>query len=347
MRGELLPGDVEIDGGRVVAVGVAPAGRRGIAVPGFVDLQVNGFAGVDFLSASAGDYRRAGEALLAVGVTAYQPTFITAPEEMLFEALRAMPASNGGPQIIGAHLDGPFLSPQRLGTHPPEHRRDPDVGLLDRLLDAAHITTVTLAPELDGAGALVRRARERGVVVGAGHTNATADEAHAAFDGGVTTVSHIFNAMRPFTQRDPGVSGAALARPDVYVQMIVDGRHLADETVRLVWAVAAGRVALVSDATAAAGAAPGTYRLGAVEITVTDGVPLRSDGVIAGSALTMLAAVRNLCALGVSLEGAVGAATSVPARLLGRTDLGVLEVGGRADVIVLDDRLELISATSG
>ena len=347
MRGELLPGDVAIDDGRVVGVGLAPAGRSGIAVPGFVDLQVNGFAGVDFLTASGADYARAGEALLAAGVTAYQPTFITAPEEMLVEALRAMPASDGGPQIIGAHLDGPFLSPQRLGTHPPEHRRDPDVELLDRLLDAGRVTTLTLAPELEGAGAVVRRARERGVMVGAGHTNATADEAHAAFDGGVTSVSHIFNAMRPFTQRDPGVSGAALARPDVYVQMIVDGWHLADETVRLVWAVAAARVVLVTDATAAAGLGPGTYRLGAVEITVTDGVPLRADGVIAGSALTMLAAVRNLCALGVSFERAVGAATTVPAQLLGRRDLGVLELGGRADVVVLDDRLELIAATTG
>src|SRR5262249_12256083 len=199
---------------------------------------------------------------------------------------------------------GPFLSPQRLGTHPPEHRRDPDIELLDRLLDAGNVTMLTLAPELEGASAIIRHARGRGVVVGAGPTDATAFDAHAAFDGGITTVSHIFNAMRPFTQRDPGVSGAALARPDVFVQMIVDGRHLADETVRIVWAVAAGRVALVSDATAAAGSGPGTYRLGAVEICVTDGVPLRGDGVIAGTALTMLDAVRNLCALGVSFEGA-------------------------------------------
>src|SRR5262249_62185725 len=132
------------------------------AVPGFVDLQVNGFAGVDFLTACGDDYRRAGEALLAVGVTAYQPTFITAPEEMLLEALRAMPPSDGGPHVIGAHLDGPFLSPERLGTHPPEHRRDPDVALLDRLLDAGNVTTLTLAPELPGAGAVGRRARPRG-----------------------------------------------------------------------------------------------------------------------------------------------------------------------------------------
>jgi N-acetylglucosamine-6-phosphate deacetylase len=340
-------GDVAIEDGRVAGVGLAPAGKRGIAVPGFVDLQVNGFAGVDFLTAAAADYARAGEALLEVGVTAYQPTFITAPEEMLLEALRAMPTSNGaGPRVIGAHLDGPFLSPERLGTHPPEHRRDPDPVLLDRLLGAARVTTLTLAPELEGAGELIARARERGVVVGAGHTNATADEAHAAFDRGVTTVSHIFNAMRPFAQRDPGVSGAALSRADVFVQMIVDGRHLADETVRLVWAVAGGRVALVSDATAAAAAGPGTYRLGAVEISVTNGVPLRDDGVIAGTALTMLDAVRNLHALGVPFEDAVGAATIVPARLLGRSDVGVLELGGAADVVVLDDRLEIVSGVT-
>jgi N-acetylglucosamine-6-phosphate deacetylase len=138
-----------------------------------------------------------------------------------------------------------------------------------------------------------------------------------------------------------------LVRPDVVVQMIVDGRHLADETVRLVWAVAGGRVALVSDATAAAAAGPGTYRLGAVEISVTNGVPLRGDGVIAGTALTMLEAVRNLHALGVRLEDAVGAATAVPARLLGRADVGVVEVGGRADVVVLDDRLELRAVLTG
>jgi N-acetylglucosamine-6-phosphate deacetylase len=316
-------------------------------VPGFVDLQVNGFAGVDFLTASTADYAHAGEALLAGGVTAYQPTFITSPEEMMLEALQGMPRNGGGPRIIGAHLDGPFLSPQRLGTHPPGYRRDPDVALLDRFLAAGRVTTLTLAPELDGADALVRRARESGVVVGAGHTNATAEEAHVAFDHGVTTVSHIFNAMRPFAQRDPGVSGAALSRPDVFVQMIVDGRHLADETVRLVWAAAGGRVVLVSDATAAAAAGPGTYRLGAIEISVTNGVPLREDGVIAGSALTMIDAVRNLHALGVPLVDAIGAATAVPARLLGRPDLGRLDVGAVAAFVVLDDRLEVIAAAPG
>ena len=348
VRGELVPGDVEVDDGLVVEVGLPTAVRGRIAVPGFVDLQVNGFAGVDFLAATTADYERAGQALLEGGVTAYQPTFITAPESVLVDALRAMPANGATPRIVGAHVEGPFLSPERLGTHPREHRRDPDVALFERLFDAARVTEVTLAPELAGADALVQFALERGAVVSAGHTNATAEEAHAAFDLGVSTVTHVFNAMRPFRSRDPGVVGAALTRPDVFVQMIVDGHHLADETVRLVWAAAGGRLALVTDATAGAAVDPGSYQLGDVEIEIAHGgVPLREDGVFAGTVLTMIEAVRNLHALGIGFEDAIGAATSVPARILGRPELGVLEPGGLADVVVLDDRLEVVRVVCG
>jgi N-acetylglucosamine-6-phosphate deacetylase len=188
---------------------------------------------------------------------------------------------------------------------------------------------------------------ERGIVVSAGHTNATAAQAHAAFDLGVATVSHLFNAMRPFRSRDPGIAGVALTRRDVYVQMIVDGHHLADETVRLIWAAAGGRCALVSDATAGAAGVMGPYQLGDMEIDITDGVPMRGDGVFAGTVLTMIDAVRNLHALGIPFEDAVGAATSVPARILGRTELGVLEPGGLADIVVLDDRLEIVRVLCG
>ncbi len=341
VRGILVPGDVEVADGRVVDVGLAPSIRGRVAIPGLIDLQVNGFAGVDFLSASAADYRQAGDALLETGVTAYQPTFITAPEEVLLDAIRAVPGPEETPRVLGAHIEGPFLAPERLGTHPREHRRDPDLALLDRLLDAGRVTTLTLAPELPGADVLIRSALARGIVVGAGHSDATAAEAHAAFDLGVSTVSHVFNAMRPFRSRDPGIVGVALTRSDVFVQMIVDGHHLADETVRLIWSAAAGRVALVSDATAGARAARGPYNLGDVSIQVTDGVPLREDGVMAGTLLTMLDAVRNLHALGVPFEDAVTAASEVPARVLGRDDVGVLEPGGPADVVVLDDRLEI------
>ena len=344
VRGELVAGDVDIDDGVVTAVGLRNGGRGGIAVPGFVDLQVNGYAGVDFLAASRADYERAGEALLEGGVTAYQPTFITAPEAAILDALAEVPAA---PQVIGVHLEGPFLSPDRLGTHPAVHRREPDLGLLERLLAPGHVTQVTLAPELHGSDTLIAYARDRGIVVAAGHTNASADEAHAGFDLGVSTVVHLFNAMRPLRSRDPGIAGVALTRRDVSVQLIVDGHHLADETVRLIWAAARGRAALVTDATAGAGGGAGSYQLGAVDIEVAGGVPMREDGVLAGTVLTMLDAVRNLHALGATFEEAVDAATAVPARIIRRPDLGVLEPGSRADVVVLDDRLEIAQVIAG
>jgi N-acetylglucosamine-6-phosphate deacetylase len=343
VRGELVAGDVEVDDGVVVQVGLAGGKRGRVAVPGFVDLQVNGFGGVDFLAAGTEDYVRAGEALMLTGVTAYQPTFITAAESTIIDALHALPVNGARPRILGAHLEGPFLSPDRLGTHPQAQRRDPDLDLLERLLEPGRVTEMTLAPELPGAAAVIERLLELGVVVSAGHSNATAEEARDAFDLGVSTTTHLFNAMRPFRSRDPGIIGVALTRPDVFVQMIVDGHHLADETVRLVWAAAGGRLALVTDATAGASNGGGIYQLGEVEIEVADGPPTREDGVLAGTVLTMIDAVRNVHALGVSFEDAIGAATTVPARILGRTDVGVLEPGGPADVVVIDDRLDIVN----
>ena len=339
--GVLLPGDVEVEDGRIAGVALGGKRGRGLAVPGFVDLQVNGFGGVDFGAADAAAYRRAGEALLETGVTAFQPTLITAPESDLVAALREVPANGVGPRLLGVHLEGPFLSPARLGAHPPAARRDPDAALLDRLLDAGPVSYMTLAPELPGALELVDRLQARGAVVSCGHSNATAKEANAAFDRGVRTVTHLFNAMRPLSHRDPGIVGAALARDDVIVQLILDGHHLADETARVVWRAAAGRVGLVTDSIEAAGMGDGRARLGDLQVVVRDGVARRDDGVLAGSVLTMLQAVRNLHALDVPLVDAVAAATSVPARAALRDDVGVLRPGGPADVVVLDDRLEI------
>jgi len=339
--GRIVPGDVEVVDGRVAGYGLPSANGRGIASPGFVDLQVNGFGGVDFLDADAAGYGRAGEALLASGVTAYLPTLITAPEESLVAALGEIAAAATGPRILGAHVEGPFLSPRRLGTHPPSARRDPDIVLLERILAAGPVQLFTLAPELPGALELVELLVARGVTVSAGHTDANAEEARAAFDRGVRTVTHLFNAMRPFTHRDPGVAGVALARPDVVLQVILDGAHLAPDTVRLVWRTAAGRLALVTDAVSAAGVSgDGSYRLGEVAVEVRDGVVRRDDGVLAGSVLTMIEAVRNLHALGVPLEAALDAATAVPARVVS-ADAGRIEVGARADLVVLSEELEI------
>jgi len=343
VAGELVPGDVEIVDGTIAAVGLASANGRGIAAPGFVDLQVNGFGGVDFLDTDAAGYERAGEALLETGVTAYVPTFITASESHLVEALHEVPASNGtGPRILGAHLEGPFLSAQRLGMHSARERLDPDIALTARLLEAGPVVLMTLAPELPGAADLVAFLGERGVVVSCGHTNATAGEAHRAFDAGAAAVTHLFNAMRPLGHRDPGIAGTALARPDVVVQIIVDGVHLAPEVVQVVWHAAGGRVALVTDAMAAAGVGDGTFGFGGVEVDVHNGIVHRSeDGVLAGSVLTMIEAVRNLHALDVPLERALEAAAEVPARVLGSSTVGRIAPGLPADVVVLDDELRV------
>jgi N-acetylglucosamine-6-phosphate deacetylase len=341
VEGLLVPGDVEILDGKVGRHGLATRNGHGVAAPGFVDIQVNGFGGVDFLDADTDGYRRAGEALLETGVTGYLPAFITAPEEQLRQALQEVPLrTDGGPRILGVHLEGPFLAPKRLGTHPPLARRDPDPALLERLLDSGRIRMVTLAPELPGADALVDLLLRRGVTVSLGHSDATAAEATAAFDAGVRTVTHLFNAMRPFGHRDPGIAGAALARPDVVVQIILDGNHLAPETARLVWNAAAGRVALVTDAVAGAGLQDGSYSLGGFEVKIRDGVARGPNGELAGSSLTMIEAVRNLHSLGVPLASALEAASSVPARVVGEPSLGLVP-GAPADVVVVDDGLNI------
>jgi N-acetylglucosamine-6-phosphate deacetylase len=340
--GALVRGDVDIADGRIAATGLNGHPGKGIAAPGFVDLQVNGFGGIDFLSADRPAYEQAGEALLRTGVTAYQPTFITSPEAELEAALRELPQDgNGAPHVLGAHLEGPFIAPRRLGSHPIAARRDPDVELLKRLLEAGRVAHVTLAPELPGALELVDFLRARGVTVACGHSDATAEEARAAFRRGARTVTHLFNAMRPFAAREPGLAGAALADPSVPVQVILDGVHLADDTAKLVWNVASGRVALVTDAVAAAGVGDGSYRLGGVEVKVVDGIARRA-GVLAGSTVTMIESVRNLVRLGASPEAALSAATEVPARIVGRHDVGRLGPGARADVVVVDDNLEIV-----
>jgi N-acetylglucosamine-6-phosphate deacetylase len=339
--GNLVPGDVEVVDGRVAGYGLASPNGQGVAAPGFVDLQVNGFHGVDFLEADSDGYRRAGDALLETGVTAYLPTFITAPEEQLLAALREVPAGSDGPRILGVHLEGPFISALQLGFHPAAYRCNPDVEYLERLLDAGPVRLVTLAPELPGAHDLIEVLLRREINVSCGHSDATADQGNEAFDLGIRTVTHLFNAMHPFHHRDPGVAGAALARTDVVVQVILDGVHVAPITVAMVWRAAQGRMALATDAMAGAGLTDGSYSLGGLRVEIRDGVARGEGGALAGSTLTMIEAVRNLCALGASFEDAIGAATEVPARVLRLPAAGRIGVGLPADVVVVNDELEI------
>jgi N-acetylglucosamine-6-phosphate deacetylase len=340
--GAVIEGDVEIAGARVEAVGVAGGAGSGLAVPGFIDVQVNGFAGIDFLPASTEEYRRAGEAMAATGITAYLPTLITAPPDAYREGLATLAAlPEGGPRMLGAHLEGPFLSPSWPGAHPPHHLRPPDLALVDELRAIGPIATMTVAPELDGGLELVEALAARGIVVHIGHTDADAAVAHAAFNRGARALTHIHNAHRRFKSRDPGPAAVALVRKDVTVTAIVDGVHLAPETAGSAWLAARERLCLMTDAIAAAGMGDGIFHIGELEVHVTDGACRLANGTLAGSTATMDRCVRELVALGASVPEAVHAATAAPAHLLGRSDLGRLEPGGPADLAVLDDDLHV------
>jgi N-acetylglucosamine-6-phosphate deacetylase len=343
--GTLLPGDVRIDAGEVAEVGVPPGPTaHGTAVPGFIDLHINGFAGVDFLTAEPDDYGTVGFALAGTGVTAYLPTFVTSPPSTYERALGAVSdaAPGAGPRVLGVHLEGPFISRRWAGAHDKRFILDPDLPLAARLCDAGPVRVVTLAPERPGGLDLVEFLSDRGVVVSCGHSDADAQTAHRAFDRGARAVTHIYNAHRRWQPRDPGLAGAALVRDEVTVQAIVDDIHLAPETAYAAFLAARERFSLVTDAIAAAGLPPADSRLGHQNVEVRDGEVRLPDGTLAGSVLTMDRAVVNLVAKGASLEAAVHAASRAPALLIGRPDLGRIAPGQPADIAVLDDELRVI-----
>jgi N-acetylglucosamine-6-phosphate deacetylase len=347
--GELVAGDVLVQDGRVVAVGAPPpaGGGGGIAVPGFLDLHINGLVGVDFLSTDEDGYARASAALARTGVTGYLPTFITSPLEDYAGALEVAAQAAGagsehGARVLGVHLEGPYLSPRWPGAHDPRFLRAPDVDEALGLCELGPVRMVTLAPELDGGLELVSALTARGVVVSCGHSDADAVTAGAAFDRGARAITHLWNAHRRWAPRDPGIGGLALVRPDVTVQAIVDHVHLAPETAYAAFLAAGERFSLVTDAMEAAGQGDGVFRLGRREVEVRGARVALADGSLAGSVLTMDQAVRNLVGCGASFADAVWAAAGAPARLLGDPELGILRVGAVADVTVLDEELRVV-----
>ncbi|GAA1862490.1 N-acetylglucosamine-6-phosphate deacetylase [Microbacterium koreense] len=324
--------------GDTIIDAVAVAGNGAILTPGFIDLHGHGGGthshedGAEAILASRAFHR-------AHGTTRALISLVTADIDDLAErAAVVADLVDSSPDILGTHLEGPFLDPGHKGAHDPSLLRHPDGDLVRRLLDAGRGTVrqVTLAPELPGGIDAVRAIAASGAVAAVGHTNADAATTAAAFDAGARLLTHAFNAMPPLHHRMPGPVAAATADPRVTLELIADGVHLDPEVIRIAFAAAPGRVALVTDAMAAAGAADGRYELGPLAVDVVDGVARLVDGgAIAGSTLTQDVALRVATQAGVALPDAVTALTATPARVLGREDLGALEPDRLADAVLL------------
>ena len=288
----------------------------------FIDLQVNGAGGFD-LTTEPESLWRVGEVLPRYGVAAFLPTLVS-PSFVIVDRARTAwaagaPAGYAGATPLGWHVEGPFISPKRAGVHDLASLQAPNAGAVADWSPASGVRMVTLAPELPGALEVVATLIANGVVVSAGHSAATHEEAVAGFDAGIRCVTHLFNAMPPLDHRHPGLVGAALADERVTIALIPDGLHVHPAMVALARrAVGPDRLAIVTDAVAGFGMPPGTYVLAGRECIV-DGVSARlPDGALAGSVLAMDQAVRNLAAYaGIPEADAALAATTVPARLLG------------------------------
>jgi N-acetylglucosamine-6-phosphate deacetylase len=357
--GQLVRADVVMDGARIVDVVTEPADRSRsvddvdcsdlVIAPGFIDLQCNGANGIDITNEPHRILDVAAE-LPRFGVTSFLPTVVTAPSTTRASAIDAMSAlmaqhdhgvaERRAATPLGLHFEGPLLSRHHLGAHVPRFAADPESLLaeIEAWTSSGAVALVTLAPELERAGEVIERLVAAGVVVSAGHTAMTPDAFATARAAGLSYVTHLFNAMAPFQHRSPGPIGAALADGSVIVGLICDGVHVDPVAVAMAWnALGPSRLSLVSDASPALGAPFGRFRIGGFEV-VHDETGVRTvDGVLAGSALPLDQAVRNLVSFTTcSLGDALTTVTSTPADLLGLDDRGRIRPGARADLTIVD-----------
>ena len=361
LAGNLLLGGVPVPGaiefGDVITGlevhGPPLAGDAPYLAPGFIDVHVHGGGGGDTMDGPEGVVALASYHLTR-GTTTILPTTMTNPWENVVRALEGVaevmegaPAAGAQlPDIPGAHLEGPFISPHKLGAQP-AFTQLPTAELVAEVLDLGVVSLVTMAPEIEHATEAARTFGAAGVRVSCGHTVATYDQASALLaatwergsEGGFT---HLYNAMSQLGSREPGVVGAALASGRAYAELILDLHHVHPASFRAAHAAKPDRLLLITDAIRATGLGDGESELGGLPVTVRGGAARLADGTLAGSVLTLDRAVRNAVEAGLELHQAVALVTATPAAYLGLSDRGVLEAGRRADIVVLDDDLEVI-----
>lgn len=354
----LQVGNVDIAGGRIVEQASENAEETvidatGLVVaPGFIESQINGAYGEDFTEDPESMWL-VGRRLPEQGVTAFVPTIISSPSQVVDRARAVMiegpPDGYVGAMPIGLHCEGPMLAPSHRGTHRLDYLTPPGPEVIEGWDPSGGVAMVTIAPELPGALDVITELRKRGVVVAIGHSGATYERAQEAFAAGATVGTHLYNAMSGFHHRTPGLVGALLANRDVVAGIIVDGIHSHRAAVEIAWKSKGPRhLMLVTDALAAAGMPYGTYRIGDIAVTYDDTGARNESGGLAGSVLTLDEAVRNLIAFtGCEVSEALGSVTAVPARLFGLDDRGRTSPGSLADLVLLDDRLDVVMTIVG
>jgi N-acetylglucosamine-6-phosphate deacetylase len=349
---DFAPGWLHVEDDRIVDGGPGLPSRAadvdlGTAtlVPGFVDAHVHGGGGASFTEATDRALTTVVEAHLAQGTTTMMASLVTDTVPALESTVRALADATREGVLAGVHLEGPWLSRHHAGAHDVSLLRDPAAPDVQRLLEAGDgvVRMVTVAPELPGGLDAIRRVVGAGVVAAVGHTDATYDVARAALDAGASVGTHLFNAMRGLHHREPGPPTALLEHPDAFVELVSDGVHVHPAVLRLAMNAKPHQALLVTDAMAAAAAEDGEYRLGPMAVQVRDGVArLAGSGAIAGSTLTMAAAVRYAVQVaGLPLPDVVRAATTTPATMLGLSRVGALRPGYRADLVALDEDLRV------
>lgn len=318
-------------------------------IPGLVDVHIHGIGSHDTMDATPKSLNGMAQRLAQRGVTSFLPTTVAAPHSHLLQVTRnvshIMDQKPTGARVLGIHLEGPYLNPQKRGAHAAQSLRSPDVAELDAYLDTGAIKMVTIAPELEGSETFIRHTVEKGVTVSLGHTLADYDLVQDAVEWGITHASHTFNAMGPLHHRHPGACGAVLNNKQIYAEMIADLVHLHPAILNLIIkAKGISRTILVSDAIRAADLPEGTYTLGEQPVTVQNGVCRLADGTLAGSSLTLDQALHNVIQVtGLSLVKALPMATSVPAASLKLDDkIGSLLPGHRADMVILDSQHQVV-----
>ena len=351
---ESYVGDILLEGGKISRVAekieaqadvhIEATGKNWTAFPGFIDVHIHGAAGHDAMDATPEALKGLAGVLPKEGTTSFLATTMTQSDEAISAALkniRNFQLEDGQAEMLGVHLEGPFISDKRAGAQPIEHIAKPSYPLFQRWqkLSGNQIRLVTLAPETANGLAFIKSLAEDGVIASIGHSDGTLEEVQAAVRAGASHVTHLYNQMSPFHHRNPGVVGASLTENGLTVEVIADFIHSHPTSVELAFRQkGAERMILITDAMRAKGLAPGVYDLGGQDVQVTRKDARLADGTLAGSILTMDAAIRNVQSItGCSLNELVAMTSANAAKELGLANKGSLQEGTDADVAILDD----------